>query len=483
MSRLAVLISQALVQDLWLIRRMELSQYIDQDWDPESLVEDDFSQLADSDDEGTSLPTRNILATIPSLAQGLALLYISACILNLPVFMGDFIDWANDGDLLCRDIHNELPRDMWNRLTIASRLMIPSRRRLLPLHLRKATHLIYRAYHDRLGLIMPPLNVPLCLYRMVERLALPLDIYPVTRRLAHMLQIKFEFPTSFRRRWETRMPCLQMACLVIIAVKLLYPFDQRPRYPRWITEPTVAVVDWNVWLREKEKLDRDRSRHLPLTDVEAEKVREGDVPEMSDEMMDRYMDWVQQRLIMTADSQRLYERSSLKTNMNALFPLDGAPTSLPDLRAAGDNPDENDKSDLRSSPLSDGRESSPDVTPAPSKQTPEDRRAEASHLRALTSERLDKIQRTLLVRDVVEETSAQPGDVERPGSAYRRLRQPKDLEGPARGFHDAVAELVGMPLPELLGAVLHYELTLDEQWTRPQKRKLKRRKDRLYDRE
>ena len=119
---------------------MELSQFIDQDWDPESLAEDvDFSQIGDSEDEGPSLPARNVLATLPTLAQGLALLYLSSCILNLPVFMGDFLEWANDGDLPYKDVHNVLPRDMWDRLLVPSKILMPSRRQLLAVHLVKAT--------------------------------------------------------------------------------------------------------------------------------------------------------------------------------------------------------------------------------------------------------------------------------------------------------------------------------------------------------
>jgi RNA polymerase I-specific transcription initiation factor RRN7 len=481
----ALLTPQVLVQELWLVRRMELSQYIDQDWDPESLTEEiAFSQIGDSEDEGASPATRNVLATLPTLTQGLALLYLSSCILNLPVFMGDFLDWANYGDLPYRDIHNLLPRDMWDRLLVTSKLLMPSRRQLLAVHLLKASRLVYRAYRDRLGLIMPPLNVPLCLYRMVERLALPFDVYPVARRLAHMLRINFEFPASFPPRWQKRMPDVQLACMLVVAVKLLYPFDQRARHPRWTTEPTVTVVDWNVWLREREKLDGERSRHLPLTDDEAENLREVDVPEMSGEMLDRYMDWFQQRWIISAESQRPYQRSNLRANMNALFPLDGAPTSLPDVQAAQDNPDDNEEPELdESSPASPSVEQPQEPTPTPSKQIPEDRRADASRLHLRMSERLDKIQRTLLVRDVVEESSAQDADVERPGSEYRRIRLPEDLEGPAKAFHAAVAELVGLPLPELLEAVLHYEWAVEKQWTQPQKRRLKRRKDRLYDEE
>ena len=317
---------------------------------------------------------------------------------------------------------------------------------------------------------------------MVERLALPFDIYPVVRRLAHMLRIKFEFPTSFRPRWQKRMPDVQLACVLVIAVKLLYPFDQRARHPRWMTEPTVAVVDWNVWLREKEKFDGERSRHLPLTDDDAEKVREVDVPEMSDAMLDRYMDWFQQRWIISAESQRLYQRSNLRANMNALFPLDGAPTSLPDVQAAQDNSDDNEEPELdKSSPAPRDSGQFQETTPTPSKQTPDERRVEADRFRLRTSERLRKIQGTLLVRDIVEDASAQDADVERPGSAYKRFRLPKELEGPAKGFHAAVAELVGMPLPELLEAVLHYEWAVEKLWTQPQKRRLKRRKDRLYD--
>jgi RNA polymerase I-specific transcription initiation factor RRN7 len=457
---------------------MELSEYIDQDWNPESLSQPDedlqFSQIGDGSDEGTSAPGRNMLATLPTLAQGVALLYLSCCILNLPVFLGDFLEWANERDFPYRDVHNLLPRDMWNRLNVNSKLLMPSRRQLMAVHLQKATLLVYRAYHDRLGLIMPPLNVPLCLYRMVERLALPFDIYPVVRRLAHMLREKFEFPTVFKHSsWPRGMPYLPLASLLIIAVKLLYPFDQKPRQPRSITEPTVAIVDWQAWLKEKEKLDEERTKHLPLTEEEGESIREEDMIEMSGEMMDRYMDWFAQRFITSTESQRLYQRSNLRENMNALFPLDGAATSAPQVETPTQDSEAEDDED------SEFEKPSHLDTPQWRNPRPRDP-VGADRLRELTAERLDATQRTLVVQNIVPD-SATEQNVKRPGADYKRFRETRELEGAAKAFHTAVAEMIGMPMPELLGGVIHYEWAIEKQWARPHRRKLKRRNDRLYD--
>jgi hypothetical protein len=316
-----------------------------------------------------------------------------------------------------------------------------------------------------------------------------------------MLRYKFEYPRAFKKNWEHSMPYLQLVGVAVIAVKLLYPFDQEMRHPRKKTEPSVAVVNWKVWLREKKKFEQEKFKYSPLTDDEAANIREEDVAEMSDEMVDRYMDWFAERWIIRSNTQGLYERSNLRSNLNALFPLGDVEPSLAAPHEESATPIQEDghvenlneapeslessfgKVDLELNPSQSGQRNMKEISHLPlSRLALDERRAAAERLKTLTSERLDTMQNQLLVQNVIEEdTNEDMNSLQRPGSGYRRFRRSEDLEGVAKEFHVAVAELVGIPLQELLDAVLRAEAALDKVWLQSHRRKMKRKKDRLYD--
>lgn len=43
--------------------------------------------------------------------------------------------------------------------------------------------------------------------------------------------------------------------LLVIAVKLYHPFDNKDRHVSALTDPAVMTIDWDVWCKEQEKFD------------------------------------------------------------------------------------------------------------------------------------------------------------------------------------------------------------------------------------
>lgn len=155
----------------------------------------------------------------------------------------------------------------------------------------------------------PSLNWPVLLYKYVKRLALPrmrrprlqsflfvnllaVDIHPAAKKLQHLLGFDFEYPTSISgRRRPLQLPELQLVALVVITTKLLFPFDDVERYPATVEEPTVQVIDWNLWSQIQRHYDNRETPAGQLGKGKEILVTERDVFGMTPSQLDEYMNW------------------------------------------------------------------------------------------------------------------------------------------------------------------------------------------------
>ena len=102
------------------------------------------------------------------------------------------------------------------------------------------------------------MNVPLCLLRLIEEMALPLTVYAGVRKLATLLRVKWSHSSSpsAHRNARVTAPEYTLAGLVTIVVKLFYPFDGLPRYPASLGDAACISMDWDVWAAETENRER-----------------------------------------------------------------------------------------------------------------------------------------------------------------------------------------------------------------------------------
>ena len=127
-------------------------------------------------------------------------------------------------------------------------------------------------YQHNVGIQFPTINFPLICLRCVKELALPLDVYPTVGRLAALLDYNFMFPDMQLAKYlrKTEVPMAQLAALLVVAAKLLYPFDGKPRTPRRATEPAALTVDWDRWVEimsEQPKGRMSSKKSLGFADV------------------------------------------------------------------------------------------------------------------------------------------------------------------------------------------------------------------------
>jgi RNA polymerase I-specific transcription initiation factor RRN7 len=258
----------------------------------------------------------------------------------------------------------------------------------------------------------PPLNAPALFYRLIRRLALPVDIYPATKTLQTLLGFTLEYPSrAAGKRKHLDMPELQLATLVVIATKLLFPFDGLQRHPTSTQEPAAQAINWKGWAESQQRFDK--------RDAEAGRIGKGkeifvidqDVWAMNTKQLDEYMDW--------------YESSWLDTSkepgpLDSLFPLSSA------TRAS-----------------------------RPGTPTEEDNVEDA------IDTMLKKTSQSLESRPVIGDADE---DIPRPGSYNARYRTKSELPHLARVFYETAAKVTGVPLETLVHCVNQVEVQILKRW-------------------
>ncbi|KAL4997359.1 hypothetical protein BDV10DRAFT_169956 [Aspergillus recurvatus] len=410
-----------LVRDLWALRLESYAKKIPEDGEGEDSQPEFFSSQPASGREDTEAETFKMgsnLVQWPRLVDTVALCYLAAILMRLPVSVMDFHRMVSRNDIPYYRVFLHIPRDMKDKLPQEYIALLETTRLLKPENLHAAIFDLSFRYHGQFGVRFPPLNTPILSYRLIKRLALPVDVYPVTKRLQTLIGFTFEYPTKkVSKKWKSLdKPELQLIALIVIATKLLFPFDDVQRHPTSAQEPTVQTINWAAWTEVQKHFDR---RDTPSGRINKGKeilVNEDDVLTMTPDQLDEYMDW--------------YENSWLDSS-NATNPL-------ANLFPIGSTSKENRQS-------------------APAADDDEEEAVEAM---------LQNASRYLRTRHVVSESDP---DIPRPGSLYIRYRYESDLPDTARAFYETAAKITGISLSTLVRCVSQAELQITK-WLENQRR-------------
>lgn len=254
-------------------------------------------------------------------------------------------------------------------------------------------------------------------------------VYPAVERLASLLVVDFKFPVFTRRsRSITLHPEILLICLLVVAVKLLYPFDDEVRHPSMETEPGALLINWDAWNNARAN-SREKLEQLshPQSHQDFIKIEEQDVLAMTATETDNYLAWFQRNWV---DGQPRIRSADVdfRDAMHRMFPVGGEPgagaldeTSLPGV----DNE---------------------------SKET----------LARLRITQGSLVARTVLLDD--QPAGSQRDEVLKPGDRYRYFRKQIDLPERAKPFFKASANLVGLDLNAFLVAVFKIEMKL-QRWS------------------
>jgi RNA polymerase I-specific transcription initiation factor RRN7 len=416
------LTNQELVQALWEQRVNALADKID-DATVTTFEMSMPTSEAESEVEGdAATQTRNIkLDEIPSVIQTVALCYLGIYILRIPVYIGDILRWMKNKWLPYIGAIDMLPPDLRFRLSPVSINYLKDNGKLSAQRLQSKTNQLFMAYQKGLGLEIPHLNVPLCLYRLIEELALPLDVYPAVRKLAGLLKYTFPYPTSTGNAWMNTTPDKQLAAFVVVAVKLLYSFDTRIRNPTTATEPSVLAIDWKNWRKVRKARQKTLENENIMTHEQAQKMTENEILQMDKDKVDQYMDWFTENWAKPGEAYASVSEDVFVQAMFKFFPIDNRVAKVAPLDL-----DKNKEATLQS---------------------------------------IHEVQGNLISRAVreLDDSEGSTPAMGRPGTHYLRYRKVEEMDEVAQGFYDAVADFVGLPVATLVRCTLSIEIDLGNQ--------------------
>lgn len=421
--------------DLWALRIAQLGDRIasgEQESDSQSQVystmESEESDTSDNE-HGTITAGKGRnqkLKGTPNLHDCLALCYLGLTTLRLPTTPGDIYAWVTDGKMPYRRAIKLLPLVMRDRLPPSYRAVLDPQTMLNYKRFYSTLTTLQISFEKDHGVVWPPINAPLLLFRYLKDLALPLELYSATLRLGELLGYDFALHYNDRQRLGARnLPEAQLIGCLIVSVKLFYPFDKVKRYPVSSSEPTAAVVDWKKWCKAmKASKTRQGERSWGFTTEELTKLTESNVFDMQPHQLDQYLDFYAESFLDAAEIQRTSDNSTFRRQIYGWFPIEGE-TQHPAERLS-DRP---------------------------------------SHLQKL--ETIRAVHGKMKARAAVAEDEGD-SNIPRPGEIYPLWKKQEDVPERAKVLYDAVARIAGLSMHMVVMAVFSTEMRL-EKWRKNQK--------------
>ncbi|KAJ5085911.1 hypothetical protein N7532_010682 [Penicillium argentinense] len=304
---------ETIVRDLWALRlRGYNRRIIDKpgfDDDNDDDYDDDeprlFSSQPSSADSGNESSDEELWfkpedkpLMWPRVMDGVGLCYMAAILMRLPICVVDFHRLIVRQEIPYVRAIRHVPNEMRNHLPkmffrILDHTHIPSPERFHWNFIAQAA-----LFRNNFGIQLPPLNSPLVLYRHIKRLAVPIDIFDTVKTLQSIVGFKYEYPDWNRETREKQilhLPELQIVVLIVIATKLLFPFDGLKRSPGTTKEPAAQVINWDQWAKAQRNF---REHEGTGSRVGAEKIidiTDKDIPNMNVGELDQYMDWYEKK--------------------------------------------------------------------------------------------------------------------------------------------------------------------------------------------
>ncbi|KAH7385533.1 hypothetical protein DE146DRAFT_210351 [Phaeosphaeria sp. MPI-PUGE-AT-0046c] len=432
---------ETVIHDLWTLRIAQLGDRIasaSKNNEPQSQV---YSTLG-SEDETTD-HERDTLSTprgrdkklnsLPNLYDCLALCYLGMHALRLPVTPGDIYAWVTDGKMAFRRAIKLLPLAMKDRLPSSYHSVLNPQTMMSYRRLYTTLTNLQISFEKEHGMLWPPLNVQLLLFRYIRELALPLQLYDATLRMKDLLGYTFALQHNGRQRVGiAQLPEAQLIGCLIVCVKLFYPFDKIRRSPESVSEPAALVLDWMQWCKHmKAAKQEQRQGETTFTTEELTKLQESDVFEMKPEQLDQYLGFYADTFLDDAEIQRTRDNDDYRNALFDMFPIDG-------------------KDNRQPTQLSDGK----------------------SHETMLKTVREAHASMKTAAIVANEDDEA---NVPRPGQMYPIWKDVQDLPPRAAMFYDEAARIAGFSVDMLVMAVCFVE-TRVERWSRKQKEGTRSRK-------
>lgn len=408
-----------------------------------------------------------------NLSETIVICYLGALLLRVPCTVVDLISRIDDGALPYYRAGREVPGNLRERLPGQFQVLLEPQTVLQAPSLHRRILELGTLLSAEFGMVLPAVNHPLLLYRWMQDLALPIEVYAATQRLARLLGVNFtlhiEGKTSSNR--VLRYPEVRLMALLIVSTKLFFPIDDIDRHPLSANDLSVLQMDWPAWVashssasnedanNDTNEKDKAETTTHSMTFPEGFAISESDCLAMGNAELDRYLDWYEGNL--ASESVREHGRAGrdadFRRTLMRLFPTQSS-----------------------SRPTNGDAASSLSSAAAAVTTSGEGRGGEDSNLAAptttttATTQRLRQVQQNLRLKRILvsggnkdgRKNKSQDGGeggqktLARVGDFYRRHREAKDLDGPTRLLYTKAAGLAGVSLEGMTVAVFATERKL-----------------------
>ncbi|OAA39862.1 ubiquitin fusion protein [Beauveria brongniartii RCEF 3172] len=220
---------------------------------------------------------------MPSLSDTLALCYLGCYLLRIPTRLGELIRLANDRHLPYRNVFQQLPTEMQERMpsNYIKLLKSPMRLALEGAQAYSTVMDLACSYHLNYNMLFPDLNYMPILVQYTKLLALPVECIVAVRRICNALGYRFHLPVQSTRVYPLHNPEVRLIALLIVATKLCFPFHGGS--PLTVSDDSLVLpsFDWNSWQSAKGQPEPDKARTF-------DGVTPSDVANMTDDDLDAY---------------------------------------------------------------------------------------------------------------------------------------------------------------------------------------------------
>ncbi|KAF2154082.1 hypothetical protein K461DRAFT_277151 [Myriangium duriaei CBS 260.36] len=312
---------ETVLRDLWTLKLSTLQTRLataDRGDDATSQLFSSQGETSDSDATSTRKQSRRGDDALPRIVDGIGLIFAGTTLLRLPVTAVDLHRRIQDGQLIYYQSTQHLDPGMKAVLAGSYHQLLNPREKLSLSRLQSEIHDTFISLTTTFSISFPPLNYHLVLWRHMQALLLPLEIYPCTLRLAALLNISFNyhatnpFPTS-----SLSLPEQRLTALLVIATKLLFPLDSRSRPPRKPTDPAALQMDWPRWAALVRSRNSKEDQSIFQTALD---TTEQDVLHMSEQRLDEYIAWFGGMYASESTSKAGNAQAPLTRALMGLFP-------------------------------------------------------------------------------------------------------------------------------------------------------------------
>ncbi len=331
---------ETIVFDLWALRIAQFGDRIgSRDLEADSQSQSQVYSTMDTEESDTTDHERGLLrrpkerdrklAVVPSLKDCLALCYLGILTLRLPITPGDIYAMVTDGKLAYRRAIMRLPLVMRDRLPPAYHHMLDPSTLLKYKSFYTTLTNLQLSYRKDHGILWPALNASLLLFRYLKELALPVELYDATLRLAEYLGYDYKLQHDDHKRLGIRhLPEAQLIGCLIVCVKLLYPFDDEQRHPKSASEPPATKMNWEMWCKHMDAAKSKQGEGLSTEQLTT--LEEKDVFSMSSTQLDQYLDFYANAFLDDAEIERTKQNNDFRKALYEMFPIEGKEKHPPD---------------------------------------------------------------------------------------------------------------------------------------------------------